>query len=244
MTDGDAVEETVHVAHVPVVRGDLWPRDHDARRHGRAASAAIVDDVFSKGFICPKGSTLKQLHEDPDRLRTPLVRRDGVLEPATWDEAFAAIDDGLGRRVGRRRPQRRGALPRQPERPHIAGSLFVRPLLQALGTHNLFSASARSTRCPSTSRAAGCSATPARCRSPTSTAPTTCDARREPARIERQPVHRARLPRTARGDPRARRQRDRGGRPAPLADGRGRRRAPLHPTRHRRDVAGSDRRTR
>ncbi|HKZ24726.1 MAG TPA: hypothetical protein VJ398_02940, partial [Acidimicrobiia bacterium] len=31
-------------------------------------------DPFSKGFICPKGSTLKQLHEDPDRLRSPMVR--------------------------------------------------------------------------------------------------------------------------------------------------------------------------
>ena len=47
------------------------------------------DDVFSRGYICPKGSTLRQLHDDPDRLRTPLVRRDGVLVPATWDEAFA-----------------------------------------------------------------------------------------------------------------------------------------------------------
>ena len=37
------------------------------------------DDVFSKGFICPKGTTLGKLHQDPDRLRTPLVRRDGVL---------------------------------------------------------------------------------------------------------------------------------------------------------------------
>jgi len=35
------------------------------------------DDVFSHGFICPKGSTLKQLHENPDRLRSPLVKRDG-----------------------------------------------------------------------------------------------------------------------------------------------------------------------
>ena len=35
-------------------------------------------DVFSHGYICPKGSTLKQLHEDPDRLRKPLVKRDGV----------------------------------------------------------------------------------------------------------------------------------------------------------------------
>ena len=36
------------------------------------------DDVFSHGYICPKGSTLKQLHEDPDRLRTPLMQRDGA----------------------------------------------------------------------------------------------------------------------------------------------------------------------
>ena len=28
-------------------------------------------DVFSHGFICPKGSTLKQLHEDPDRVQRP-----------------------------------------------------------------------------------------------------------------------------------------------------------------------------
>ena len=26
------------------------------------------DDVFSRGFICPKGSTLKQLDADPDRV--------------------------------------------------------------------------------------------------------------------------------------------------------------------------------
>ena len=42
-----------------------------------------AEDVFSHGFICPKGSTLKQLHEDPDRLRTPMVRgEDGELHLA------------------------------------------------------------------------------------------------------------------------------------------------------------------
>ena len=40
------------------------------------------EDVFSAGFICPKGPSLKQLHEDPDRLRVPLVRRDSVLAEA------------------------------------------------------------------------------------------------------------------------------------------------------------------
>ena len=33
-----------------------------------------ADDVFSHGFICPKGFALKALHEDPDRIRTPLIR--------------------------------------------------------------------------------------------------------------------------------------------------------------------------
>ena len=33
-----------------------------------------ADDVFSKGFLCPKGVSLKDLHEDPDRLRTPMIR--------------------------------------------------------------------------------------------------------------------------------------------------------------------------
>ena len=50
------------------------------------------DDVFSKGFICPKGSTLRQLHEDPDRLRRPLVKRDGVHVEVSWDEAWAAVE--------------------------------------------------------------------------------------------------------------------------------------------------------
>ena len=53
------------------------------------------DDVFSKGYICPKGSTLKQLHEDPDRLRRPVVKRDGAFVEVTWDEAFAEIERRL-----------------------------------------------------------------------------------------------------------------------------------------------------
>ena len=57
------------------------------------------DDVFSKGFIRPKGSTLKQLYEDPDRLRKPVVRRgfrdDGapIFEEVDWDEAFAVVGE-------------------------------------------------------------------------------------------------------------------------------------------------------
>src|SRR3979409_2645673 len=45
------------------------------------------DDVFSRGFICPKGYALKELHSDPDRLRTPLIKRaDGAFVEASWGE--------------------------------------------------------------------------------------------------------------------------------------------------------------
>ena len=49
------------------------------------------DDVFSHGFICPKGASLAELHADPDRLTTPLVRRGGELVEAGWDEAFEVM---------------------------------------------------------------------------------------------------------------------------------------------------------
>ena len=67
----------------------------------RASIRGDREDVFSHGFICPKGSTLKQLHDDPDRLRRPVVRRDGpdgetTWEEVTWDEAFAEIERRLG----------------------------------------------------------------------------------------------------------------------------------------------------
>src|ERR1044072_8699937 len=54
------------------------------------------DDVFSHGFICPQGARFGELDNDPDRLTRPLVRRDGVLTEATWDEAFAVIAERLG----------------------------------------------------------------------------------------------------------------------------------------------------
>lgn len=54
------------------------------------------DDVFSKGFICPKGSVLHHVHADPDRLRQPLIKQaDGSHAAATWDEAFAEIERRL-----------------------------------------------------------------------------------------------------------------------------------------------------
>jgi anaerobic selenocysteine-containing dehydrogenase len=98
------------------------------------------DDVFSHGFICPKGSTLIQLHEDPDRLRRPLVRRDGELVEATWDEAWAAVADGFERVIAAHGREALAIYLGNPNAHNIGAALFLGPLVRALGTRNIFSA--------------------------------------------------------------------------------------------------------
>ena len=49
------------------------------------------DDVWSRGYICPRGAALGQLHHDPDRLRTPLVREGGTWCEASWEQAYAEV---------------------------------------------------------------------------------------------------------------------------------------------------------
>ncbi len=98
------------------------------------------DDVFSAGYICPKAYALKELDGDPDRLRTPLVRRDGRLVPATWDEAFAAIDHGLGTVLREHGRDAVAVYLGNPNAHHLSG-LYMPALIKAVGTRNVFSAS-------------------------------------------------------------------------------------------------------
>ncbi|MGV0746153.1 molybdopterin-dependent oxidoreductase [Mycolicibacterium sp. XJ870] len=54
---------------------------------------ANTDDVWSRGHICPKGVSLGHIHDDPDRLRQPMVRRpDGSHVAVSWDDAFAETE--------------------------------------------------------------------------------------------------------------------------------------------------------
>lgn len=99
------------------------------------------EDVFSKGFICPKGASFGAADSDPDRLRGPLVRRDGELREATWEEAFDAVATGLRPVVEQYGPHAVGVVLGNPNVHTIAGGLYPPVLLAGLGTRSVFTAS-------------------------------------------------------------------------------------------------------
>jgi len=98
-------------------------------------------DVFSAGYICPKGVALKDLHEDPDRLRTPLIKRNGVFEQATWDEAFAEIERRLPPLMAAHGRNATAVVVGNPSAHKIGLLTYFGKLARALGTKNVFSAS-------------------------------------------------------------------------------------------------------
>ena len=98
------------------------------------------DDVFSHGFICPKGSTLKQLEADPDRLRAPQIRTDDGWRDATWEEAFTLIGKGLTPIISEHGPNAVGVYLGNPNVHNLSGILYGQVFLRALRTKNIFSA--------------------------------------------------------------------------------------------------------
>src|ERR671922_864775 len=100
-----------------------------------------AEDVFSRGFICPKAYGIKQLHEDPDRLTTPLVRRAGELVEASWDEAFEEIDRRLPPILAEHGRNAVAVYIGNPNAHNLSSLLYGPAWLRALGTQNIYSAS-------------------------------------------------------------------------------------------------------
>ncbi|HUS68611.1 MAG TPA: molybdopterin-dependent oxidoreductase, partial [Kofleriaceae bacterium] len=98
------------------------------------------EDPFSRGYVCPKVMALVDIDADPDRLRTPLVRRNGRHEPATWDEALDLVGTRL-RAIRREHGTDALAVYQGNPTAHNFGLLSYGQLLfRNLGTRNLFSA--------------------------------------------------------------------------------------------------------
>ena len=97
-------------------------------------------DVFSAGFICPKGASLGALHDDPDRLRSPMVRRGDTWSAVGWDEAFGLIAERLPPLVAEHGADAVAVYVGNPSAHNLSALLYGRALYKALGTHNMYTA--------------------------------------------------------------------------------------------------------
>lgn len=97
------------------------------------------DDVFSKGFICPKGTAVKHLHEDPDRLRQPMARVDDEWRVVSWDEAFQILERGLKPILDRDRDSV-ALYVGNPTVHSLSATVLTPALVKTLGSKNFYSA--------------------------------------------------------------------------------------------------------
>ena len=99
---------------------------------GRVASIrGNRDDTWSRGHICPKGATLGALHEDPDRIRRPMIKVDGQWQEVSWDAAFRRCTELLAPVIDEARHRRGDLLHRQPARALV----LPRPLHRCAARH-------------------------------------------------------------------------------------------------------------
>jgi anaerobic selenocysteine-containing dehydrogenase len=99
------------------------------------------DDVFSHGYLCPKGTAIRGLEADPDRLRVPQLRRGDRWFDVSWDDAFAEIDTNLTRVIDTYGRDAVALYLGNPNAHNLAGLIYNRVLIQSLGTSNVYSAS-------------------------------------------------------------------------------------------------------
>ncbi|SDC87255.1 molybdopterin-dependent oxidoreductase [Actinokineospora iranica] len=98
-------------------------------------------DVFSRGYLCPKGASIGALHHDPDRLRAPMVKRDGEWHAVGWDEAFAVIAARLPPIIAEHGKDAVAVYAGNPAVHNLSTALYGRALYKAIGTKNFYSAS-------------------------------------------------------------------------------------------------------
>ena len=99
-----------------------------------------AEDSFSRGHICPKAIALKDLYEDPDRIRTPMEKVNGQWRELTWKEVFDKVASRIQALQAEHGNDALGVYLGNPN-VHNTGSLLMSGgVLRALKTKNEFSA--------------------------------------------------------------------------------------------------------
>ena len=98
-------------------------------------------DPFSRGHICPKAVALKDIHEDPDRLKRPMQRVGAQWQEISWEAAFEFAATRLAALITQHGNNAVGVYAGNPN-VHNLGHLFgVQQIARLMKTRNAFSAS-------------------------------------------------------------------------------------------------------
>ncbi len=102
-------------------------------------------DPLSRGYICPKGVSMADVHTDPDRLRRPVRRigsgADATWEEIGWDEAYDLVADRLAATIQAHGANAVGVYLGNPNVHSVGFATHGVPFVKTLRTRNRFSAS-------------------------------------------------------------------------------------------------------
>jgi NADH-quinone oxidoreductase chain G len=92
--------------------------------------------AVNDGWLCDKGRFAHQYVDSPERVTQPLVRKDGELKPASWDEALNLVSQRLGEIVQESGPHSVGGIGSATVTNEVA-YLFQKFVRAVLGTNNV-----------------------------------------------------------------------------------------------------------
>ena len=98
-------------------------------------------DPFSRGHICPKAVALKDIHEDPDRVRTPLQRDGDTWKAIAWNDAFDLVAQKLGGIISAHGNNAVALYAGNPNVHNLGHLLNIPHIAKLIGSRNIFSAS-------------------------------------------------------------------------------------------------------
>lgn len=92
-----------------------------------------TNDAVDDGWLCDRGRFGYDFIGSSDRLKTPLIRRDGKLTPASWPAAYRVVAENLQRIAAERGPDAVAGLvsPRLPTEDLFVFKRFMRDVLGA-----------------------------------------------------------------------------------------------------------------